>query len=324
MARRGCESRGVSERHATRLRLISLEVPEAAVAAYAAALEDVCASVGMFEANEARGLWRVEGVCRAAPDMAQLSARLALAALVSGIAAEPAAEMVAAEGWLARTASAFPAQRVGQRFVLRGTHLPAGPEPGRRVLTIDAGVAFGSGEHGSTRGCLRALEAVARRRARRIRHGLDVGTGSGVLALAAATLLKRPMLATDIDPWAVRTARANGALNRVAALVRCARADGWNSPVIRRAAPFDLVFANILARPLCAMAAELAHGLAPGGTAILAGLLGTQAAMVLAAHRRVGLRLERRLDEGKWTTLVLRKAERRMAGRDHEGRVYAA
>jgi ribosomal protein L11 methyltransferase len=176
--------------------------------------------------------------------------------------------------------------------------------PGRITLTVDAGVAFGSGEHGSTRGCLRALERVAYRRPRRI---LDIGTGSGILAMAAAKLLHRPVLATDIEPWSVRVAARNAAENGVGALVTARLADGWRHPVVSAGAPYDLVFANILARPLCAMARHLAARLAPGGTAILAGLLNSQANLVLSAHRRLGMRLDFSIREGNWTTLALRR-----------------
>ena len=169
---------------------------------------------------------------------------------------------------------------------MRGTHLHGPPTPGRITLTLDAGLAFGSGEHGSTRGCLRALERVAHRRPRRI---LDLGTGSGILAMAAARLLHRPVLATDIEPWSVRVAQQNATLNRLGRLVRLRLADGWRDPAVRAGAPYDLVFANILARPLCLMARHLAAHLAPGGTAILSGLLQTQARAVTAAHRRCGL-----------------------------------
>jgi len=145
---------------------------------------------------------------------------------------------------------------------------------------------------------------VARRRPRRI---LDLGTGSGILAMAAAKLLHRRVLATDIEPWSVRITRDNAKLNRIGTLVRARLADGWHDPWVRSRGPYDLVFGNILARPLCRMAKDLANNLAPGGTAILAGLLGTQARFVLAAHRRRGLRLERMLPQGAWTTLVIRR-----------------
>jgi ribosomal protein L11 methyltransferase len=209
-----------------------------------------------------------------------------------------------AEGWLARNLEEFPEQLIGRRFAVRGTHETAPPIAGRHTLTVDAGLAFGSGEHGSTRGCLRALEFVAHRRPRRI---LDLGTGSGILAMAAAKLLRRTVIATDIDPWSVRVTQQNAVLNGVSRLLRVSLADGWKTTATPAGAPYDLVFANILARPLCAMARPLAQHLAPGGRAILAGLLATQERMVLAAHRRQGLVLERRFPEGQWSALLLRK-----------------
>ena len=119
--------------------------------------------------------------------------------------------------------------------------------------------------------------------------------------------MRRPVLATDIEPWSVRVAGQNSWANGVGRLVRPILADGWRSPAVRRGAPYDLVFANILARPLCRMARDLALHVAPGGRVILAGLLGTQIRMVLAAHRRHGLVLASVLREGPWATLVLRR-----------------
>lgn len=294
-------------RHAAPLETVSVEVPDAAVEAYEAALGTVCATVGFFLADEARGTWRVEGVRDAGADEARLQDALTLAALVSGVPATLRRDATEAEGWLARTQASFPEQRVGRRFAVRGTHEAGRATPGRLTLTLDAGLAFGSGEHGSTRGCLRALEVVARRRPRRI---LDLGTGSGILAMAAARLLRRPVLATDIEPWSVRTAGRNAAANGVGRLVRPVLGNGWQARAVRAGAPYDLVLANILARPLCRMARDLALCLAPGGTAILAGLLVSQSRAVLAAHRRQGLRLEAVWREGNWATLVVRKARR--------------
>jgi len=294
-------------RHAVPLETLSVEVPDAAVEAYEAALGTVCATVGFFFADEARGIWRVEGVHDAGADEARLQDALALAALVSGVSAMLRRQATEAEGWLARTQESFPEQHVGRRFAVRGTHQAGPGTPGRLTLTLDAGLAFGSGEHGSTRGCLRALEVVARRRPRRI---LDLGTGSGILAMAAAKLLRRPVLATDIEPWSVRVAGQNAAANGVGRLVQPVLGNGWQARAVQEGAPYDLVLANILARPLCRMARDLSLGLAPGGTAILAGLLASQARMVLAAHRRQGLWLEATWREGNWATLVLRKAGR--------------
>jgi ribosomal protein L11 methyltransferase len=281
-------------------------LPEAAVPAFEAALGTVCRSVALFR-DEATDTWRVEGVRPQGAGEEELTGALAIAAMVAGIA-PPAvqSEPVEAEGWLARTVQAFPEAPIGKRLLIRPTHVPARPLAGRMVLTLDAGIAFGSGEHGSTRGCLIAFERAAQDR-RPLRRLLDLGTGSGILAMAAAKRLRRPVLATDIEPWSVRVAEENARMNGVGRLVRAAKADGWRDRRVRAARPYDLVFANILARPLCAMARDLSVGLAPGGTAILAGLLGTQARMVLAAHRRRGLVLERRLPQGAWTTLVVRR-----------------
>jgi ribosomal protein L11 methyltransferase len=289
-------------RHATKLETIRLTVPEAALEAYEAALAQACGTVGFF-LDEATRMWTLEGVKDQGANEPELAAALAMAEFATGVAAGVSRETTEAEGWLQRTHEAFPEQLVGSRFAIRGTHLTGPPAPGRLAIVLDAAVAFGSGEHGSTRGCLRALEFSAYRRPRRV---LDLGTGSGILAMAAAKMLRRKVLATDIDPWSVRMARENAARNGLGNRLRCLRADGWDSPAVR-AGGYDLVFANILARPLCRMARHLAAALAPGGTAILAGLLDTQARWVLAAHRRHGLALERTLREGKWATLVLRK-----------------
>ena len=285
------------------LETVSMLVPDAALDAFAAAFDTACFSSSFFLVDETARVWRVEGIKPVGHDEAGLAAALALATLVTGHDPVLEREPTEAEGWLARSRSAFPEQLVGRRFAIRGTHLAPGSTPGRITLVLDAGMAFGSGEHASTRGCLRALERVAHRAPVRM---LDLGCGSGILAMAAARLLNRPVLATDIDRWSVRVARQNVALNRLGRRVSCRRAAGWQ-PAARAGAPYDLVFANILARPLCAMAQSLAAALAPGGTAILSGLLTRQARMVLTAHRQAGLTLDFSLAEANWTTLVLRK-----------------
>jgi ribosomal protein L11 methyltransferase len=289
--------------HPVPLETVAVSVSEDALEAYEAALAASCLTVGFFR-NHDTGIWRVEGVKQRGSNETELASALAVAAMLTGEA--PSLERVAteAEGWLARTYASFPEQLIGKHFAVRGTHL-AGPEtPGRITLTLDAGLAFGTGEHGSTRGCLVALEITARRNPRRV---LDMGTGSGILAMAAAKLLGRPVLATDIEPWAVRVAAENAAMNGVAHMVTARLADGWRDPFVRSHGPYDLVFANILARPLCLMARDLASNLAPGGTAILAGLLASQARWVLSAHRTQGLHLVQMLPQGPWTTIVARR-----------------
>jgi ribosomal protein L11 methyltransferase len=283
---------------------ISLTVPAAALEIFEAALGSVCRAVSFYH-DEDQDRWDIAGVKERGADEEQLAGAMAMAEMLTGYAPQITRTLVPVSGWLARTARAFPEQRIGRRFAVRGTHIQDPGIPGRVTLTLDAGMAFGSGEHHSTRGCLLALERVAtRRKPQRI---LDLGAGSGILAIASARLMHRPVLATDIDPRAARVARANAVANGVRRMVRSIQADGWNSPAIRRAAPFDLIFANILARPLCAMAHQLAANLRPGGTAILAGLLKTQANWVLSAHRRHGLALRFHLTDGAWTTLILAK-----------------
>jgi ribosomal protein L11 methyltransferase len=289
-------------RHATRLETVTVVVPEDALDAYEAALGEACGTVGFFKDDDT-GLWHVEGVKDQGANEPALAASLAIAALVTGHTAPLARRATEAEGWLARSFQAFPEQLVGRRYAIRGTHLSGPPAPGRIALVLDAAIAFGSGEHGSTRGCLRAFEDLAKRR--RPRRILDLGTGTGILAMAAAKTLKKRVLGTDIEPWSVKTARGNARLNGLSHLLRVRRADGWTSPGVR--GRYDLVFANILARPLCLMARHLAANLAPGGRAILAGLLDSQANWVLAAHRRQGLVLQTKKHEGHWTTLVLHK-----------------
>lgn len=290
------------------LERLAVTVPEAAVAAYEAALAEVCEATALF-AEPDGNFWHVEGIRRAGAGEQTLVAALAVAETATGVAARLERGLIPAGGWLARNRAAFPEQRIGRRFAIRPTHLPPGPSSGRITLWLDANLAFGSGEHGSTRGCLRALEAIARRR--RPRRIFDLGTGSGILALAAARLFHRPVLASDIEPFAVRVARENAKRNSVHGLMRVCRADGWRHPAVRAGAPYDLVTANILARPLCAMARDLARHLAPGGEAVLSGLLATQSRAVLAAHRRLGLLFRSAVREGEWTTLVLHRPGQR-------------
>ena len=283
---------------------ISLRVPGAVMENFEAALSSVCRAVSFYHDEDADE-WDLQGVKERGAYEEELAAALFVAEMVSGVIPEITRGLVPIGGWLARTQQAFPEQLIGKRFAVRGTHIHDPELPGRITITLDAGLAFGTGEHNSTRGCLVTLEdLVKHHHPQRI---LDLGTGSGILAIAAAKLMHKPVLATDIDARAARVAAENAKLNHMAGMIHAIQADGWADPRITRAAPFDLVFANILARPLCAMAHQLAAHLAPGGVAILAGLLNTQVNWVVSCHRRAGLKLERRLVDGAWSILTLRK-----------------
>ncbi len=281
---------------------VALQVPGGHVAAFEHALDKDAVALSSFETAPG-GPWCVEALFAARPGRAAIEARLALAAAALGCAA-PHAEIapVPDTDWLAVSRDSFPPIRAG-RFHIHGSPLP--PAGGSAIdIEIDAGPAFGSGEHQTTRGCLLVLDALAKR-GHRVGRVLDMGCGSAILAIAAARLWGASVLAADVDPRSVRTASANVRRNGVARLVRATLGDGYRNPAVRRAAPYDLIVANILARPLIAMAPDLARCLAPRGIAVLSGLLGRQERAVLAAHRARGLVLRRRIVIDDWHTLVI-------------------
>ncbi len=281
---------------------VSLVAPAEHCDAFASAIADDGVAVSSFEIRP-DGPWRVSALVDAPTDRAGLEARVAIMAAALGVAPPAVAvEPVADIDWLAATRAAFPPLRVG-RFFVHGAHIaPRGPID----IEIDAGLAFGSGEHATTRGCLIAIDALARRA--RPARVLDMGCGSGILAIAAAKAWRAEALAVDIDAHAVATARANARHNGVSDRVRARRSDGFRDPAIARRAAFDLILANILARPLIALAPDIARRLAPGGTVVLSGLIARQERMVLAAYRPRGLALVRRIAVAGWHTLVLGRA----------------
>ncbi|MGE0258012.1 MAG: 50S ribosomal protein L11 methyltransferase [Alphaproteobacteria bacterium] len=281
---------------------------EDAALAVAAALDGSCPAVSAFETREpgsgAAALWRVEAYPAAPLLDAGLEVRLALVAVAAGgRLIRVAEERLRERDWLAENRRAFPPLRVG-RFFVHGSHWRGTIPPGAIALEIDAATAFGTGEHPSTTGVLLVLDRLARRR--RFRRPLDIGTGSGVLAIAAAKLLHRDVLASDIDRAATRVAAHHVGRNGLRGRVRVVCAPGYRARAVRRAR-YDLVMANILARPLMLMARDLGRALAPGGVAILAGILRRQEPMVLAAHRMQRLAASQRLAIGGWSTLVLRR-----------------
>jgi ribosomal protein L11 methyltransferase len=252
-----------------------------------------------------RGHWEVTVYFSAPPDRRKLR-ELAVAAAGPRAGSALRFTRVAAKDWVGASLAALKPVAAG-RFAIHGAHDRAGIPVNRIGIEIEAALAFGTGHHGTTRGCLLALDCLCPLGSRNSRPRiLDLGTGSGVLAIAAARALRRRVLATDIDPEAVRVARDNARLNRAGSLVEVLRADGLAAPQIRAGAPFDLVFANILLAPLQRLAAPLTAIIAPGGRLVLSGLLASQANAARAAYR--GLRLERRIALDGWTTLVLRRA----------------
>jgi ribosomal protein L11 methyltransferase len=211
-------------------------------------------------------------------------------------------EQIAAKDWVAASLADLKPVEAG-RFTVHGAHNRARVAPNRLGIEIEAALAFGTGHHGTTRGCLLALDWIGKRR--RARRMLDIGTGTGVLAIAAAKSFRHPVLASDIDAEAVAIARANASLNGISPLVRTTHAKGLTGLSFRQAGRFDLVFANILLAPLKALARPLRPLLAPGAHVVLSGLLADHESAALAAYRPHGLRLVRRFPLGEWMTLVL-------------------
>ena len=192
------------------------------------------------------------------------------------------------------------------RFFVHGSHDADKVPEGAEALCIEAAMAFGTGHHDTTRGCLLALDRMIA--AGETPHRIaDIGCGTAVLAMAAARVLPGVVLASDIDPVAVETAQANVLANGLAGRVECLLAEGFGHPLLHDAGPYDLVFANILKQPLIELAPDMARHLAPGGQAILSGILTAQGDEVVAAYDRAGIALVRRDDLGDWTTLVVRK-----------------
>ncbi len=213
-------------------------------------------------------------------------------------------EQVVETDWVAQSLAGLKPVRAGH-FVVHGAHDRARVPVNAIGIEIEAALAFGTGHHGTTRGCLTALDALAKQRqARRV---LDIGTGSGVLAIAAAKVFRKPVIASDIDGQAVNAARVNARLNRVASFITLLRATGAEVRAITQHAPYDLIFANILLGPLMRMAVPIARLSRPGATIVLSGLPPAHTNAALAIYRAQGLALQRRVLLDDWVSLVFRK-----------------
>ncbi|MCM2438178.1 50S ribosomal protein L11 methyltransferase [Agrobacterium vitis] len=204
--------------------------------------------------------------------------------------------------WIAKSLEGLTPVRAG-RFLVHGSHDRDKVRPHDLAIEIDAGQAFGTGHHGTTAGCLEMIDSVVR--ARRPRNALDLGTGSGVLAIAVRKLVNVPVLATDIDPIAVRVAKENGTRNGVPNGIEWRTAPGFHSTAFGEFGPFDLIIANILARPLMKMAPQLVTHLAPGGSVILSGILASQRWKVIAAYNGAGVKHVRTIWRNGWVTIHL-------------------
>ncbi|RJK99950.1 50S ribosomal protein L11 methyltransferase [Paracoccus aestuarii] len=271
----------------------------------AEALSDACEDLtpepvgtGIFEIEDGSERWEVGVYFTETPD------EIALALLAAAHGANPFVISELPEvDWVAHVRRELTPVRAG-RFYVHGSHDADTVPEGVEALCIEAAMAFGTGHHNTTKGCLEALDRLASDgfQARRI---ADIGCGTAVLAMGAARLWQVTVLASDIDPVAVDTAAANVIANGLSGRVECFEAAGFDHPTLEQAAPFDLVVANILKQPLIDLAGDMARHVGPQGRIVLSGILTGQAEEVVAAYDPAGFDLVRRDDLGDWTTLVL-------------------
>ena len=260
------------------------------------------AAIAAFE--RADGRWDVSIHFADPPDQASIRNLVGLASS-EAVAESIAFDVVDAKDWVAESLQGLVPVRAG-RFIVHGAHDRASVPLNKLGIEIEAALAFGTGHHGTTRGCLLLLDQVLR--SRKPKRVLDLGSGTGVLAIAAAKALKRRVLASDIDPMAALVARDNARLNGVGNLVESICATGFSAAAFGERAPFDLVLANILANPLLQMATAMAAHLAPSAQVILSGLLPHQAMSVIVAYRARGLVLLRHQQIEGWSSLLMQRA----------------
>ncbi len=256
-------------------------------------------AIAAFERDD--GQWVFEITFETAPDQGATRAMIGEHAGAQAAAALQF-DTIEQRDWVAASLEGLSMVRAG-RFTVHGAHHRAALPANTIGIEIEAALAFGTGHHGTTRGCLLAIDRLARRR--HFRHVLDVGTGTGVLAIAAARLLRRRAFASDIDPVAVKVARDNAVHNRAGAFVAFAVGDARRALPWR--GPFDLIMVNILLGPLTRMAKPLVQRLAPGGHIILSGLMPDQANAARSAYAAQGLVLEHHQQLENWVTLTMRR-----------------
>ncbi|HET9715438.1 MAG TPA: 50S ribosomal protein L11 methyltransferase [Pseudolabrys sp.] len=249
------------------------------------------------------GCWQVAVHFRDAADQARIRELITLAA-GKGASEKLVIEQLAAKDWVATSLAGLTPVRAG-RFIIHGAHDRTHLRAHDVGIEIEAALAFGTGHHGTTRGCLAALSDLAKRGRRR--KTLDVGTGTGVLAIASALAFRTRVVATDIDKKAVEVARLNLRRNRTAAFVTLVHAAGINSPVVAAGGPYDLITANILLKPLTSISVSLRQLASSGARIILSGLLPTDVNAALPIYRAQGLFLEKKILLDGWATLVLRR-----------------
>lgn len=279
---------------------------------YEQALEDVSSAV-MFseiETGDDKGKWKLEAICETEPDLKQLNLVWAIASAAAKEEKnipEYTVETLADRNWLKENLSGFAPVSAG-RYYIYGSHITEPPPATKISLCIDAATAFGSGEHQTTKGCLLALDYLAKNKNFRPQKILDMGCGSGILSLAAAKTYHRHVLSVDIDPESVRVTKESAIKNHLSRYITAETGNGYKKGLVAKNTCYDLIFENILAKPLVSMAQDLQKHLSSSGMAILSGMLTEQEEWVLDAHRLLGLKLKRRYRIDEWSTLIVGKS----------------
>lgn len=284
--------------------MIACRVPKDAVDIFEDYLRRHCAAVSsIIGVNDAE--WVLEGLTEVEPDRVLVERGARALARDTGFQVPSFKyDLVPPINWVAENLASFPPIRWGRYFV-HGSHFEGAIPGGVVALKLDAGTAFGSGEHPTTGGCLMAIHKLAKRY--RFNRPLDVGCGSGILSIAVAKTWGAPVLATDIDPESVTVTQTNAHLNGVGDLVRSTVSDGYKNRRIARNGPYDLITSNILARPLAKMAKSLGRQLAAGGFAVISGVVERDARWMVSSHRQAGLHLVEHTVLKGWSTLVFHR-----------------
>ncbi len=279
-------------------------VPEQSVDAFEEYLRQFCFTVSS-SAKVDSTIWRVEGISEAEPDRERIAR--GARALANDLGYETPSflhDLQPPINWLAENFASFPPIHL-KRYYIHGSHFDGAVPTGLIPLVLNAGTAFGSGEHPTTSGCLIALDKLAKHR--KFKRPLDVGCGSGILSIAAAKTWGVPVLASDIDPESVLVTKDNARLNKISRLIRSVCSDGYKHREIAQSGPYDLITANILARPLAKLANDLDKYLMRGGIAVISGIIERDIAWMVRIHRITGLQLVEKTVLLGWATLVFKK-----------------
>ena len=282
--------------------VFAVEVSESAAEIFERALAPICSATSIFKASKSN-LSRVEALAIKRPDPAAVVSAIALATKLSGV---PEPEIFISSlplvDWLEQNQRSFKPLVVG-RFFIHASHFSEKPPYGSNTLTINAGQAFGTGAHGSTLGCLLALDQLSYK----LPKGkiLDLGCGTGILALSIARRWQRRVFAADIDPQALAVTKMNARLNCLSHFVKPILTNGFKNSTIRENGPYGLIVANILARPLVKMQRDVKYAIKPGGKLILSGFTRNHRNWIRSAYQARYFRLIRTINSEDWTTLVL-------------------